>query len=316
MVEPVTIAFASWAAICATVNTINTVKGWVSELRDFVREVREVNQIMLRMENEYTTVQAEVQLWLKMWDVDQNVSRRWLLALWGKTSGTITQQMELIQVLLQEIEQTLGKFRETPAMTSTSQSKRLRKSVKFVRSAGPKIIRKLESTRTTIAVVRRLSKDAFQIHNGKHVQGDIILRSDLEPEKWNHLFQDIYESRLASKELYEICYTARKKFFPDDLDLNIDIFRQRLGPLIDQDRRDQDKRSLPLHYHFLLTWESKISELLVEGPCRPHGGSNPDKFTNVASDFYQWLTMAGSGLTCLSNLVGSQYLKMKSNSNH
>jgi hypothetical protein len=204
MVEPVTIAFASWAAICATVNTINTVKGWVSELRDFVREVREVNQIMLRMENEYTTVQAEVQLWLKMWDVDQNVSRRWLLALWGKTSGTITQQMRTVQVLLQEIEQRLRKFREALALKSTSQSKRLQKSVKFVSSAGPKIIRKLESTRTTIAVVRRLSKDAFQIHNGKHVQGDIILRSDLEPEKWNHLFQDIYESRLASKELYEI----------------------------------------------------------------------------------------------------------------
>lgn len=99
-------------------------KGWVSELRDFVRDVREVNQIMRRMENEYATVQAQFQLWLKMWAVHQNVSKSWLFALWGKTNGTITQQMELIKILLQEIEQTLGEFRETPALTSASQPKR------------------------------------------------------------------------------------------------------------------------------------------------------------------------------------------------
>lgn len=275
------IAFARWAALCGAVSTINVVKGWVSELRDFVRDVQEVNQIMRRMENEYTTVQAEFKLWLKMWDVDQNVSRSWLFALWGKTSGTITQQMELIKILLQEIEQTLGEFRETPALTSASQPKRLQRSVIFVISERPKIIRKLENTRTTMAAVKRLSKDAFQIHNGEQVQGDVILRSEVESKKWNHLFQEIYESRLASKRLYEICYTARGKFFPDDLDPNIDIFRQRVEPLIDQDRLP-----LSLHYHFFLAWESKISELLVEGPCHPKGGPYPGNFTNVASDFY------------------------------
>ncbi|KAK7224264.1 hypothetical protein V2G26_012267 [Clonostachys chloroleuca] len=198
-----------------------------------------------------------------MWAVHQNVSKSWLFALWGKTNGTITQQMELIKILLQEIEQTLGEF------------------LIFVISERPKIIRKLEITRTTMAAVKRLSKDAFQIHNGEQVQGDVILRSELESKKWNHLFQEIYESRLASKRLYEICYTARGKFFPDDLDLNIDVFRQRVEPLIDQDRLP-----LSLHYHFFLAWESKISELLVEGPCHPKGGPYPGNFTNVTSDFY------------------------------
>ncbi|EXK77449.1 hypothetical protein FOQG_17846 [Fusarium oxysporum f. sp. raphani 54005] len=277
MPEPVTIAI--WAATCATVNTINIVKVWISELTEFVREVRESRETMRQMENECRIFQAGFELWAKMWGIDQTVSKRYLFALWGGTSRSITQQIELIRDVHQEVEQTFQKFRGEGA----AQTSRLWKSVTFVTSKGPEIIRKLASTQSQLAAVKKLSKDAFHGCNGIQVSGDILQKSERDQTQRKVLCQLVYESRLASRELYEICYRARGDFRSSNLDLEIDIFRQSHDLAIPAGRED----ALPLRYQFLLTLMSKLHELSVEGPFRSEGDLAPEQYAGVAADFYQ-----------------------------
>jgi hypothetical protein len=87
MPNPATIGI--WAATCTTINTINIVKIWITELRDFVREVRDANQALQRMDSKCRGFQADFELWAKMWGIDEHASQKYLSALWGNTSPII-----------------------------------------------------------------------------------------------------------------------------------------------------------------------------------------------------------------------------------
>ncbi|KAH7276264.1 hypothetical protein B0J15DRAFT_383808 [Fusarium solani] len=96
MPNPVTIGI--WAATCTTINTINIVKIWITELRDFVREVRDANQALQRMDSKCRGFQADFELWAKMWGIDEHASQKYLSALWGNTSPKIIDRLESNQI--------------------------------------------------------------------------------------------------------------------------------------------------------------------------------------------------------------------------
>ncbi|KAH6653645.1 hypothetical protein BKA67DRAFT_518632 [Truncatella angustata] len=69
--------------INATINSINIVKTWIIELLALVREVQQAGETLQRMETECTAFRVDFELWAKMWEIDQDVSGRYLSMLWG-----------------------------------------------------------------------------------------------------------------------------------------------------------------------------------------------------------------------------------------
>src|SRR5271167_4428718 len=92
--------FAIWMAISSGISTIKTVKGWITDLRTLVREAREAGETLQNFCDDYVACEADLELGAEMWGINESVSKKYQLKLWGR-SGT-----KAIAVRLKSINQT------------------------------------------------------------------------------------------------------------------------------------------------------------------------------------------------------------------
>lgn len=327
-------ALAIWGAVTGSLVALNIIKGWVTELRQFLKEAKEAQLTLQQIRNECEASEADLEVWAKMWGIDKNVSEKYQTKLWGKSgSRVISQHVTMVLRLHDEIKKTLKEFLEQSGMLKSHQSQKqstagesstqgarfgvilrrvsqnehkmtIRKTLKFVSSKCPDLLQKLGTARTQITDMKARAKQAYLITNQpKHaLSDDIVTTKALEEVRNSILFQLAYESRLASKGLYQSCHAASKTTYPEsieDIMLEMDLYRRDVA----DSPNVTTLQAMVLQYQLLIAWPRKTLEVLVEGPFDPEKA--PDQYENGVVDFYRACIEASSSEKQLFPIVGA-----------
>jgi hypothetical protein len=307
--------FAIWGAISGAISTINTVKCWLTELRTFITEAQEAGETLQNFCDDYIACEADLELWAEMWGIEENVSKKYLLKLWGRSgSKAIAARLESIYRTHGDIKAILTLFLQDAGMlvsldlkkhqdakansmsrnTLAAESRRkvsekqkgltIKKTVAFVSSKAPDIFRKLAHIQKQTTDMKTLSKSAFQNKNQIPISGDFLPKDKLEEIKTSILFQLAYETRMASRGLYQSCYAASKKpilkDYIKDIKLEMDLFRRGVADTTTVASRE----AMALQFRLLVAWPARLLEVFVEGPFCP---DRDPKLYNAAGDgFY------------------------------
>jgi transposase-like protein len=98
-------------AVSAIVNTINTVKGWITELRQFLKDYEEAGRTIQELGLRFDICQTELEFWMRMWGVEKPTSRRYQRQLWDQSGmETIASQLTSINSLSESIKDRLAPF--------------------------------------------------------------------------------------------------------------------------------------------------------------------------------------------------------------
>ncbi|ETS86066.1 hypothetical protein PFICI_04091 [Pestalotiopsis fici W106-1] len=242
--------FAIWTAVVGSVTVLNTVKGWIQELRQFQIEVRRGEQTLDELKLALDTSSANLEAWREMWDINRDIDKGYPRGLWGRTAAnTIESHLSSIQRLHGEVENILN----------THRGRKPAKILKLVTTSAPDILRKFEIINTQMSSVKSLSDAAFK--NRHQAEMDAAKSKEILGSAKEIMFlRAIYDSRIPSGDFYDSFCAAKARLPSPNAKLEMDIYRQYLGPL--------DTRSmLQLQYNIYLPVASfSFYDLVVEGP--------------------------------------------------
>jgi hypothetical protein len=320
MVEPLAI----WGAVAGSIGTINTLKTWIQELRTFVRAANEAGETLQNMFDDYLVCQVDLEEWAKMFGINETVSRNYQVKLWG-TSGSraVLAHLESIYRTLEDVKTILRSFLKDTGMLSlpgvprtqaqssqlfsqtelagasrkkvsqTQKDLSLSKTIEFVSSKAPELLRKLAFVQKQITDVKERSKTAFQNKHQIAISGNFLSRENLEAVRTLILVQYAYTSRMASKSLYQSCYAASRRLPVDgtikDIKLEMDLLPREAVNTASVAAYE----ALALQYQFLVAWPGKVLELFVKGPFSPE--QDPSLYRAGGEGFY------GACLKALNN---------------
>ena len=283
--------FAIWGAITGSIGAINTVKLWIQELRAFVKEVKEAADTLRKFSVQYETCQADLEGWRDMYGLDEKVSTKYEVELWGKRQrDAVVGCLELVNSTSGDIQKIFAAFwTDLETMQNSGKGKKrkdnpqkmkLDKTLQFVISQSSDLQKKMTLIKEQIVEMKSISKSAFSRKHDKTITGDYLPTATLEEFQQSVLFQLAYETRL-----YQSCYAASKMRLADmtsikDIKLEMDLFRRGEA----NTTTAISKEVIALQYQLLVVWPRRLLEFLVEGPLNPT--IDPSQYNSSDQDFY------------------------------
>jgi hypothetical protein len=103
-------AVAVIGAVAAIVSTINTIKTWAESLERFVRDFKEVGELLLRLNNSIRVCEYRLDLWRKFWELT-SASSQYMWELWGRRgTDTVLSQLTMLESLCNKFHEALDSF--------------------------------------------------------------------------------------------------------------------------------------------------------------------------------------------------------------
>ncbi|KAH7307945.1 hypothetical protein BKA65DRAFT_601806 [Rhexocercosporidium sp. MPI-PUGE-AT-0058] len=312
--------FAIWGAITGSIGAINSVKGWVLELRGLLKEAREAGNTLQKFSVQYETCKADLEGWRDMYGLDENVTTRYQIELWGKRDReAIRGCLQLIYGTSEDIKGD-AKWWGFNNVKNSAGSKRKaqikegskKKTLEFVTSKSPDLLKKIDLIRSQTAEMKAIARSAFSRKHQKEFSGDFLSAAKLEEVKQTILFQLAYETRLGSKGLYHSCYAASRKTSTEktpikNIKLEMDLLRRGV---VDSTTAATNE-SIALQYQLLVAWPEKLLEIMVEGPLSPE--IQPSQYSSNDGDFYQACIKAlgtkESGAFQVASIAGATWFR-------
>ncbi|KAJ6126207.1 hypothetical protein N7471_010700 [Penicillium samsonianum] len=277
---------AIWAIVTNSINAINTVKGWIQELRRLQKQVQHLEQKLDELMLKYQSSQATLEAWAEMWEINENTNKNYPRGLWGKTaSEVIENHLKSISNRHQNIQELLGlTSKEKPinpeesADSKTGFSRLFKKkktskgnclsSLDMVMNKVPNVLDEFESIKTLMATVKELSEEAFK-HKHQKVMLSEQSRKTLTQARNTMFLNAVYNSRIPCKAFYDSCYDAKKRFKSSDVHLEMDIYPQDLDP-------NNPRTVYELQYFLYFQVHTNIEEYTVAGPLSEDAVSGPN----------------------------------------
>jgi hypothetical protein len=327
--------FAIWGAITGSIGAINIVKGWVQELLGLLKEARDAENTLQTFSVQYQICKADLENWRHMYGLDENVTTRYQIELWGKQNmeaiigclqliystsedikGIFTTFLGNAKLLVQE---TQNGGASTMSRTQLAVNAKLKikegstkKTLEFVMSKSPDLLKKIDLIRSQTADMKTIAESALSRKHQKEFSGHFLSAAKLEEVKQTILFQLAYETRLGSKGLYHSCYAASRKTSTDkapikDIKLEMDLLRRGV---VDSTTATTHE-SIALQYQLLVAWPEKLLEIMVEGPLSPE--IQPSQYSSNDGDFYQACIKAlgtkESGAFQVASIAGATWFR-------
>ena len=283
-------ALAIIGAVSGTVSTINTVKGWVGELRTLVRDSKKAGETLQILHDSLDVHQTDLSIWMDLWGLQQPNSRRYQRELWGtQCMNTIARLYASINSSLDQTKTDLASILRAAGMlqqrrdnnkvgsilvvdfrqeaTDAQKKLSIKEIIGFANSQGPALSKRLLEIRDKIVSIRALSVNAYAAKHRVSISNALTVKQ-VEEARTSVLLQMALETRHASTGLYQSYRESASPSASDIIRLGIDLIDDNA---IDLDTT-QSRNNIVVRYHLLVPWRSrpqKPLEFLIEGPFEP-----------------------------------------------
>ena len=284
-------ASPSFTAVHSATITLDTVKGWVTDLIELSRELADAHGLIQDISYHVSISEIAFEQWKAQWGLTERTHENYLDQLWGKYCQRVQMHIKDTDEMFQSIANTLA-----PYQNSIS---KLRKA-EFVTNTCPLIQRDLRRAEGRISALQKVCLEAFSLKH-KIPTPERISELNRNQARESVYVQLAAEARRPSCGLYESCHAGSREASPEFeyVKLEIDLSRAQQGYTLE---RGQEVPAFTLYYHFIIVWNKNIVELLIEGPhfqdppVQPIEDEDPTRFMAAVMDA---ISNAGSSQTPL-----------------
>jgi hypothetical protein len=272
-------AFPFFTAVNNATTTLNTIKGWVTDLISLSRELADAHGLLQDISYHVSITKIVFDQWKDQWGLTERTHDNYQRQLWGKYSQSVQSHIRDTEDMFQSIKNTLAPYNESFSRLSKGE---------FVTNTGPNIVRDLKRAEERIGKLHKVCLEAFGLKR------KIPTPERVSEEERNQARESVYvqlaaEARKPSAGLYKSCHVGSGQARPEFefVKLEIDLSRAQQGYTLE---RGTELPAFILYYHFVIYWNANLVDLFIEGPhsqgpiVQPIEGEDPTRFISAVMD--------------------------------